>query len=295
MFNNLRNEVLKQAETDKQDKEYYIINGFCKSWAEEHKKFSDAGLKEYLTDLRYIQYKKGLIDEETARKFALDRMIKKVDKWQFEKLAKIDAVENAEPLEYCTITVEWTKSSTWGNNPHAETRTNSGLNYGTASGCGYDKESAAIAEALNQDYSVLHMLYSKEEKRLKNKNNISRRDFVGYGSGYGILPAFEGGVGVSSHRNIFEKSGYKFETVSSGKTFDVYKVAKEDHEESYTIQGKQITIDNDFRLNCLHEYINTEVRLINEYLSGNFALVRDRDFSDHNLRKIERLLTMEEN
>lgn len=226
MFTNLKNEVLKNHTKDVQEKCFYILHGYSQSWADDNKVESDEGLRNYLTELRYKQYKQGTIDRVEAVAIACKRMGKQ-HKVKFENdIHKIEAVEKSKPLEYCKITVEWSKSSMWGLNPHAETRTNNGLYYGTASGCGYDKESASIAEALNQDYSVLYMLYAKEDCRLGQKEDISRRDFVGYGSGYGVLPSFEGGVGVSSHKNIFENCGYKFETVSIGKTFNLYRAEK---------------------------------------------------------------------
>jgi hypothetical protein len=62
---------------------------------------------------------------------------------------------------------------------------------------------------------------------LKNKKHkLTNRELFGYGSGYGILPNFEGGVGVSCYDRIFNAIGYEFKTVSSGKTFDVYRISK---------------------------------------------------------------------
>ena len=66
----------------------------------------------------------------------------------------------------------------------------------------------------------------------KSKNvNLKNHDVFGYGSGYGVLPSFEDGVGVSCYDRIFNKIGYKFETLSSGKTFDVFRIIKISSEE----------------------------------------------------------------
>ena len=65
------------------------------------------------------------------------------------------------------------------------------------------------------------------ELKDKTKNaKLKNHEVFGYGSGYGILPSFEGGVGVSCYDRIFNKIGYKFETIASGKNFDVFKITK---------------------------------------------------------------------
>jgi hypothetical protein len=55
---------------------------------------------------------------------------------------------------------------------------------------------------------------------------VSNHNLFGYGSGYGLTPSIEGGVGVSCYPGIFDKLGYKFETIASGKTFDVFAITK---------------------------------------------------------------------
>lgn len=84
------------------------------------------------------------------------------------------------------------------------------------------KKSAAIASALNQSNAVLKLLYTAKNK----KADASNRDLIGYGAGYGILPAFDGGVGFDCHRRIFEKFGFKTDRVATGPTFDAYTIKK---------------------------------------------------------------------
>jgi hypothetical protein len=116
----------------------------------------------------------------------------------------------------------------WGNNPTAEAEVYTDYrdvyNSGSIGGCGYDKESTAVANVLNQSNEVLKLLYTLKNKKcnVELKNN----DMFSYGAGYGITPSIEGGVGVSCYNRIFNKVGYKFSKVSSGKTFDVYKIEK---------------------------------------------------------------------
>ncbi len=60
---------------------------------------------------------------------------------------------------------------------------------------------------------------------IKN-DNIGQRnsDCLGYGAGYGILPAFEGGVGFDCHRSIMKKLGFTCNHTANGKLFDVYSL-----------------------------------------------------------------------
>ena len=152
-------------------------------------------------------------------------------------IKKAEAIAAAQTLTACRISVEWKKSRVWGYNPHAtvdawtvdaDGAQECTTTTGRASGCGYDKQSAAIAEALNASPVILKVLYNAEERRLKGRESRkqSRRDFIGYGSGDSARPYFEGGCGVSVFYKIFENCGYTFEQVASGKTFDAYKITK---------------------------------------------------------------------
>lgn len=152
---------------------------------------------------------------------------------------KIKTVFAAGMLIDVKISMEWKRSRMWGNNPSAEcwyTCKDADGQFkhgyvvsGSIGGCGYDKGSTAVAKCLNQINEVLKLLYVKKDKSHKsavtNENDLNRTLF-GYGSGYGILPSIEGGVGVSCYPRIFESLGYKFTTQASGKTFDVYTITK---------------------------------------------------------------------
>ena len=126
------------------------------------------------------------------------------------------------------IAIEWKKSRTWGNNPYAEVKIFYNNNHieiftGSASGCGYDKRSAATAEALNKCELLKALLYKAENKRLKNHSEVTRRDFIGYGSGYGAIPRFEGGVGFRSHETILNNLNFKTSLYDeSSQTYDIY-------------------------------------------------------------------------
>lgn len=130
------------------------------------------------------------------------------------------------------ISIKWNKSKMWGSNPSAECvysyrgedgelRCNRVFS-GIVRGCGYDKQSTAVANCLNQIDEILKMLYTIKNDNLDKDNS----DIFGYGSGYGLTPSIEGGVGVSCYPTIFAKLGYDFKTIASNKSFDVYTITK---------------------------------------------------------------------
>lgn len=164
---------------------------------------------------------------EELREYLIARKIKTNDKEIEKKLAHLQTVENAGDLVSIVVSIEWKKSRMWGSNPTAEARVNDTKDYhnynsGSIGGCGYDKQSTAVADVVNQSNAFLKAMYLMKEKHPKTDN----RTLFGYGSGYGILPRLEGGVGVSCYPKIFETIGYNFETTAWGKTFDVYTITK---------------------------------------------------------------------
>lgn len=235
-LNNLRVRAAENKENTIEERLYYIKNGFCSSWAEEHKKHSDNALKDYSTALRWKQYTDKIIDRETAVKLASKRALKEIEKSYNKDIEKIEAVENASEVSEIYINVKWVKNSYWGYNPSVTVdviTVDGKMNtfYGSASGCGYDKETAAVGEALNQSSSVLKIIYNKADKSTpenfnNNKTSLNYRSSIGYGSGYNYLPYFEGGVGISCFQNIFKTCGYNFECTSYTKHYTSYKVSK---------------------------------------------------------------------
>lgn len=233
-FTEIEKIVTEDAQTTAENRRFYILNGYMPSWAEEHRTDPDEGLKEYSTETRWNQYKAGTISREKAVELATARALKKLDKNTAVKLAKLDRVANAPDLTHINISVDWVRSRTWGYNPTAEINAAGEWHTGKASDCGYDKESAAIAKALNQSDSVLKVLYTLKEEGLRagesdrSKTSCTGRDnsnICGYGSGYDVIPYFEGGVGVSCFWSILNKCGF---TVTShhGKHRDYYTVEK---------------------------------------------------------------------
>ena len=146
---------------------------------------------------------------------------KQADKEKETTRQEIIAIEQAPDFSGdFIITVEWTKSRMWGNNPRAST--NTGFEGSSNGGCGYDKSSTATAQALNSNKSILKLMYAKKNKNL----NKSNHELLGYGSGYSLLPLFEGGVGISSHIRILEGVGLSMKTIADTKSVDVYSITK---------------------------------------------------------------------
>ena len=233
-YKNIKNEVITDSESRKNNTAFYILNGYIPTWAAEHHGDLDRGLQEYSTATRWKQYKNGRITREKAVEFATARAFREIDKKTAAQLARLDRVAAAPALSYLSISVDWVRSRTWGYNPRAEAMSNAGTFTGTASGCGYDKESAAVAEALNQCDSVLQLLYTYKENALAagesdESKTVSCGRFngsiIGYGAGYGAIPYFEGGVGVSCFWSILKKCGFEVRG-HHGTHSDFYTIEK---------------------------------------------------------------------
>lgn len=237
MFENLKYLLEKENARRAEEARFYILHGYCTTWAAEHKKESDNGLKRYSTETRWTAYQEGRITREKAVELATARALKELEKNHARKLAKLASAEAAPDVESIAIHVEWKRSRTWGYNPHASVIVNHTNRYtGSASGCGYDKRTAAIAEALNQSAVMQRMLYQAKEKALANgydpesakaHGSETNRYCIAYGAGYGVLPYFEGGVGMGSFCSVFEACGLKVtERNESGKHYDFYYIER---------------------------------------------------------------------
>ena len=217
----LQNEIKKEARERK-------AGIFADIEARGYTDNKNVALSRYLTVKEWEKLQEKKITRADAVKIAKARAMREIEKAETADYKRIEEAAAAEELRSITITVEWKKSSVWGYNPTARVvvcgEKHAAVYYGKASGCGYDKGSAAISKALNCSPVVMRSLYIAENKRLTKKQ--SRRDALGYGSGYGVLPYFEGGVGVSAFSVLFDKMGYEWENTASGDSFDVYKVFK---------------------------------------------------------------------
>lgn len=134
-----------------------------------------------------------------------------------KRLDKVAAAEAVELPDGVSISVEWKKSRLWGANPHATVYAAFTVTEDSASGCGYDKESAAIASAFNDNPEVMAIIYTAVEAGVKPGYSVS--DSVG-------LPYFDGGCGVSCFYTVFENCGYQFKRIPGGRSFDCYLIER---------------------------------------------------------------------
>lgn len=189
----------------------------------EAKQISDLNnwrFTDYLPKSKSINDFQNLADLQS---YLVKRIDKSSEKKIASKLSHLLEVEQANDFTYFNISVEWKKSSMWGSNPRGDGFDYNGrYNSGSIGGCGYDKLSTAVANVLNQSLALKKAMYLLKEK------NIDKplRELFGYGSGYGILPTFEGGVGVSCYPRIFETIGFNFRQTGNGKMYDSFEVTK---------------------------------------------------------------------
>lgn len=173
----------------------------------------------FCTDLANNQYMKGWLSVGDMVKKA-ERSIKgereKREKTFQGKLSRVFGKEST--IKSIDIRVEWKRSQMWGHNPTAEVFV-SGDDFcrkgvGTASGCGYDKLSAAVANAFEyldeftRELAINYIKWDKKEK--KNPESYeSKKPYGCYFGGYDNLPHLEGGVGYDCFDRIFLLMGFK--------------------------------------------------------------------------------------
>ena len=179
-------------------------------------------LNYYLTDLRIRQLNNGEITRDKAVEIATKKVRKEYAKKLEKTLEKIKAIEEAEAFNGCTIEVNWSKGQFGANQAKAILCGCGYIEGSKTGGCGYDKESTAIAEVFNRCFPLMKLLYNYRNNHTEGSNG----EIFGYGSGHGFLPSFEGGVGTSSFYGILETVGCKMRCVASGKKYDIYEITK---------------------------------------------------------------------
>ena len=211
MFTNIKNSIYQFEAED-----------ICKFTA-DIKKLSAAEIKRRYSDDLTPKTAEALAEagEGMPNAEMLEKIIKKhtrrAKKATAERLQKLEEVEAAELPQCINISVEWHRSSVWGYNPSATVAADYRRTYGTASGCGYDKESAAVASALNDNPEVFKIIYKY----------VNEGGSLPYGARvWAGLPSFDGGCGVNCFRSIFEACGYEWRQVGSGKLFNCYTIER---------------------------------------------------------------------
>jgi len=176
---------------------------------------------------------KPCMSVKDLKAYIIKRYEAKQNKAMFEYISNIDIISKSGDLIEVKINIEWKRSAIWGSNPTAEmwySYRDAKGNYNSEyfksrsiGGCGYDKTSTTVAECLAQCTPLLKALYEFKEL---NGVDAKNHDLFGYGSGYGILPQIEGGVGVNCYNTIFNKIGFEFKQIASGNSFDVFTISK---------------------------------------------------------------------
>lgn len=191
---------------------------------------------EFLTASSAKKFNDGDLTKEEAEKKINKAFERKKAKAVAEIEALFSSVESSKDFEGGKIEVNWTRSRAWGMNPRAVfTSYADGVYTGSASGCGYDKLSASVAEALNQCLPLKKAFFDYVENCLKDLTeeetvgfckDYGYRKFLPYGTGYSATTFFEGGVGVNCYKEIFDRIGFEFKQVENEKTYDVFTIAR---------------------------------------------------------------------
>ena len=174
-------------------------------------------LNFYTTNLRQEQFKEGKISMDKFKACAKTKMLKETKKQLDKELKELEKIENNHKL-FDTLYIQiQSKKTSLGYQFKATLSDNIEKIEGKyTGGWGYDKLSSAIAEVLNEYLPLKELLYNYKEKYLFENKLIQadNHEILGYGSGYGILPYFEGGVGVSSYYKIFNTIGLEFKQIN---------------------------------------------------------------------------------
>ena len=158
--------------------------------------------------------------ENRAKEFKTERGLLK----HLEEYNRREEAAHNEPLPiYIELDVEWKRSATWGYNPSVDMRWEDAEGYwhhlekaGRASGWGYDKHSAAVAEALNNFKNLRYSIRKRDFR--KAPYGIHKCSF-----GYS---AFEGGVGMECYPKIFQWLGFEMRHVANSNTYDKWLIIK---------------------------------------------------------------------
>ena len=195
-FPHLRAAYIAKMDAQRDQTLFYIRNGYMETWAAEYRTDPDRGINAHATSHTWDQYRRGEIDRQTAEERAEKRYIKAEEKERSAKLETLDFIAGAPEVDYIDIRVDWKRSACWEYNPTATANIRAEHKGGdcpafaykeytcTASGCGYDKGSEAVAGALNKSYAVKKILYSAAENVLASGQTVKDwSDVIGYGSG----------------------------------------------------------------------------------------------------------------
>ena len=187
-------------------------------------------LPRYLTPAKLRKFKAGEMSVEEATVHAKAKAEQECGKRFKKRFAHVEQMERLTSgvksitLVYdfsragvCTATVDF-----YLTDGRCVTHT------GKAGGWGYDKASTAVVEAFNKLPEMLKPLYDMKEASLQAGNHSawSNENHIAYGAGYGALPYYAGGVGMSTVDYLLKKIGFKrtfYHYVDKGPTIMEYE------------------------------------------------------------------------
>lgn len=135
-------------------------------------------------------------------------------------LTYLETIEKAEIGKAYKFEVEWVKNSTWGLNPRVTMFGGRAVTRGSASGCGYDKRSSAISQAMRASDEIMKLIYLAWGDSKELPHGISR-DCYGF-------PCLGGAFGESTYIDIFKKVGFSWKQEYSGKYEEMFTLEKEE-------------------------------------------------------------------
>lgn len=141
----------------------------------------------------------------------------------------LDSVKRAfaKPMpDSIRVDEEWKKSRTWGNCPTVEVWMGGEYGKGHASGCGYDKESAAAATACRAIISSVRIIATCayiDHLETKFRGETCKT----YGYNFNIYHlSFEGGVGYNCHKSIICRAGFDLTSEFHPKSADGWRYSR---------------------------------------------------------------------
>lgn len=157
------------------------------------------------------------IDAPTKKQIKYE--LRRIDRKEAEKLKELDKISAAPVVRCISLSTEWKKSRMWGNNPHTVadiyTDTEHARYFGRASGCGYDKYSAAITSALNACDSIKKLIIENYNKLYKEMEHNGCYIY------FDIIPALAtSGSGINALKRVLTACGLTVRNEYYGKRED---------------------------------------------------------------------------
>lgn len=182
----------------------------------------------YLTEKQVEKVAAGKKQVIDFAKNIINKVNKTYDAELIDKINKLFKLEE-NPVKSIDLRLEWRRGSMQALQCKASAKITYQFGYeytetGYTGGCGYDKESTAAGRVFTDCQQLRRELCLLAEKALQAGQTYEK--YIGYGSGYSLIPYFEGGVGLNCHLRILEKLGFTCKNVYSDKKSDVWIISR---------------------------------------------------------------------